>query len=147
MRRIKVTDARCVVIQAEKMASESSFLAVLLRMMILLLPSLNLVSQSDPRVAARFSTMATIILEFCGSHSAVIVEGMAFFEVLAMQQSLLPKPSSNVNYSENPLLSSIPFLLNNVAPDRHEIYSVERRHRGKGCLSSKLGVRGSVIDR
>ena len=126
------------------MSSEPSFLAVLLRLMTLLTPSLQHLKSSDPDVASRFSTMATIILECYGTHSVVITEAMAVFEVLAEQQHLLPPPSSKIQYSENPLLSCIPFLIKNITPDRPEAQPVGRWHSARGCLSSKVGFRSTL---
>ena len=126
------------------MSSEASFLAVLLRLMSFLIPSLHHLKSSDPAVAARFSTMTTIILECYGTHSAVITEAMAVFEMLASQQHLIPPPSAKIQYSENPMLSCIPFLIKNISPDRPEIQPIGRWHGAPGCLSSKIGFRATL---
>ena len=131
-------------IQEEKLSSESSFLAVLLRSMTVLIPSLHHLESSDTGTAVRFSNMATVIMEISESHPVVLAEGMAFFEVLAAHQELLPAPSPQVQYSENPLLSCIPFLIANATPEKPEIQPLGRWRGTRGGLSSLIGLRATL---
>jgi hypothetical protein len=100
------------------MTSEISFLAVLLRLMSFLVPSLGQLQSENSGVARRFSVMATIILECHGSHPTISIEAMAFFEVLSAHQAFLPSPSKHIEYSENPVFSCIPFIMKALTPDR-----------------------------
>lgn len=104
------------------MTSEISFLAVLLRLMSFLVPSLGALQADNAGVARRFSIMATVILECHGSHPVISIEAMAFFEVLAAHQQLLPPPSTHIEYAENALFSCIPFVLQTLTPDRLGMY-------------------------
>lgn len=104
--------------EAEKLISEVTFLAVLLRLMTFLLPFLHHLQAEDRDIARRFSVMATLILERHCSHQVIALESMAFFEVLAMNLQLLPPPSKRVTYSENPMFSCIPSVLATLTPNR-----------------------------
>jgi hypothetical protein len=104
------------------MTSEISFLAVLLRLMSFLVPSLGQLQSENSGVARRFSVMATIILECHGSHPLISVEALAFFEVLAANQEFLPSPSKHIEYSDNPVFSCIPFIMKSLTPDRLGIF-------------------------
>ena len=92
------------------MSSEAAFLAVLLRLMTFLLPSLRHLKEENPDIAYRFSIMGTLMLESYGSHPVVVMEAAALFESLAANQQLLPPPSRVLLYSESAILSSVPFL-------------------------------------
>lgn len=104
------------------MTSEISFLAVLLRLMSFLVPSLGHLQSENSGVARRFSIMATVILECHGSHPIISVEAMAFFEILAAHQEFLPSPSKHIEYSDNPVFSCIPFIMKSLTPDRLGIF-------------------------
>lgn len=104
--------------EAEKMTSEVSFLAVLLRFMTCYLPYVENLKEEDPNIARRLCVIATLVLELHGSHPAVFAEAMAFFEVMASYNNLLPSPAMHVLYSENVLYSCIPAILETLFPDR-----------------------------
>jgi hypothetical protein len=112
--------------------------------MTFLLPSLHNLNSSDSGIAVRFSNMASIILECQGSHPVVNTQAMAFFEVLSAHQLLLPPPSSHIHYAENPMLCCIPFIMENLRPDRPEIQPLGRWRGTQGCLSSIIGLRSTL---
>ena len=97
--------------ESEKMASEAVFLSALLRLMTIVTPHLQHFISESFDIAERFSIMGTIILERFSSHPTVLVQAMCFFEVLVKHRHLLPPPSAKVPYSENALLSCIPFAM------------------------------------
>lgn len=130
--------------ETEKIAGESSFLAVLLRLMTFLVPSLYHLDDSDPGVASRFSTMATIIMDHGGSHPVVQLEAMAFFEMLSEHQALLPPHSGGLKYFEHPILCSIPSLMANITPKRSIVLPPGVWSIPSGCLSSNLCLRGTL---
>ena len=117
---------------------------MLFRLMTFLVPFLNHLKSSDNSVAIRFSNMATLCLECYSSHPVVVTEGMAFFEVLAKHQDLLPPPSTRVHYTENPMLCCIPFLLANISPYQPEIQPKAFWRDFGGCMSSTIAVRASL---
>lgn len=96
--------------EAEKMASEVAFLAVLLRLMTFVVPYLHHLHTEDAEIAHRFLVMAALILESTSSHPVILVEAMAFFEVLAMYRDLLSSARDTV-YPEHPLSIAIPYVL------------------------------------
>jgi hypothetical protein len=112
--------------------------------MTFFLPSLHHLKSSDPGIGSRFSIMANIILEGYGHHSVVISEAMAFFEVLAAHEDIVPPLSSKLLYTENPILSCIPFLIKNMSPNQPEVQPNGRWHGPSGCRSSKIGLRATL---
>jgi hypothetical protein len=93
--------------EVEKLESEASFLAVLLRMMTFVVPFLDQLGPEKTTIALRFSIMATVILELRSNHPVVVVEAMGLFEVLALK---LPPLSSCRIHEDKAVLSCIPFL-------------------------------------
>ena len=130
--------------EAQKICYEPSFLSVLLRFMTFLIPFLYHLGDSDSGVAKRFSTMAVIIMECYGHHTVVQLEALAFFEVLATNQALLPAQCGGIKYDEYPILSCIPFLLANLNPDRSQVLSEGMHDITHGCHSSDICLRGTL---
>jgi hypothetical protein len=130
--------------EAQKITFESSFLSVLLRFMTFLTPFLYHLGDSDSGVAKRFSTMAIIIMEIYGNHSVVQLEALAFFEVLAVNQALLPAHGGGIKYGEHPILSCIPSLMANLNPDRSQVLSSGIRDVLHGCHSSDICLRATL---
>eukprot|EP00536_Pseudo-nitzschia_multiseries_P003440 jgi/Psemu1/252652/estExt_Genewise1Plus.C_530049 len=124
--------------QAQKIAHEPSFLSVILRFMTFLTPFLHHLGSYDDRIAKRFSTMAMLIVECYGNHSVVQLEALAFFEVLADNRCLLPTHGGGIKYDEHPILSCIPYLMANIAPNRSQILS-------RGILDMPHGRHSSII--
>ena len=106
--------------------AEKTFLVVLLRFMTCYLPYIENLRTEDPDIARRFCVIATLVLELQGSHPAVFAEAMAFFEVMASYNHLFPSPANYVLYSENPLFSCIPPILETLLPDRPYILAPHR---------------------
>mmetsp|Transcript_8614 Transcript_8614/g.24768 ORF Transcript_8614/g.24768 Transcript_8614/m.24768 type:complete len:2534 (-) Transcript_8614:705-8306(-) len=130
--------------ESEKLSSESSFLAALLRLMTMLVPLLHHVQATDPTASTRFSCMATIILECQNNHPAVVVEAMAFYEVLAKHPNLLPPPSPHVKYHENALLGCIPFITSVLTPARSNIHAILPHGSFEACVMSLRCVRATL---
>jgi len=130
--------------ETEKIAFESSFLSVLLRFMTFLIPSLHHLEDFDFEIARRFSTMAVIIMECRGDHPVVQFEALAFFEVLADNQDLLPVHDVGLKYDENPILSCIPSLLANITPDRLLVLPRGTQDIPQGCHSSFMCLRATI---
>ena len=128
----------------QKITFESSFLSVLLRFMTFLTPFLYHLEDSDSGIAKRFSTMAMVIIENFGSHSVVQLEALAFFEVLAVNQALLPPHGGGIKYDEHPILSCIPSLMANLTPERSTILSRGIRDVVHGCQSSDICLRATL---
>eukprot|EP00980_Cylindrotheca_fusiformis_P023610 scaffold10671_cov131-Cylindrotheca_fusiformis.AAC.8 len=126
---------RCARTQDEKLALEPCFLAVLLRLMTFLVPSLHHLQASDRDIASRFSRMTSVIVECNGRHPAVSLEALAFYELLTKYQDLLPPHSGGLKYDENPLLNCIPFLITNLTPDRAIVHPQGDWNRPIGSLS------------
>ena len=127
--------------KGEKLGAEVSLLAVLLRLMTLLVPSLHHIHSENPGIASRFSCFATLIMETIGSHPIVAVECMAFFEVLAGNQHLLPQPSRIMHHTDNPLFSAIPFCIASLKPQHPDIFAVPSWCDLSGVLLSTRGVK------
>lgn len=100
-------------LDGDKMACEVSLVTVLLRMMTHSVPHLRHMLIEHPDIGRRFAAMSALALEIHSSHPAVYVEAMAFFEVLARHREVLPSRSTHMNIEENPLHSSVPFLVRN----------------------------------
>lgn len=115
-------------------------MAVLLRLMTLLVPSLHHIHSENPGIASRFSCFATLITETSGSHPIVAVECMAFFEVLAGNQHLLPQPSRSMHRTDNPLFSAIPFCIESLKPRHPDLFAVPSWCDLSGVLLSTRGV-------
>jgi hypothetical protein len=122
--------------ESTKLAFEASFLAVMLRLMTFLTPHLWHLEEIDSSIAKRFSTMGIIIEELLGFHPVVQCEAMAFFEVLANHQALLPPHSGGIKYDEHPILSSIPFMLGNITPAQSMVLSPGMWTTNRGCQTS-----------
>lgn len=127
----------------QKIAFETSFLSVLLRFMTFLTPFLYHLGDSDPGIAKRFSTMATVIMESCGGHSVVQLEALAFFEVLAANQALLPAYGGGLKYDEHPILSCLPSLMANLTPERSLLLSSGAHDIVSGSHSSDICLRAT----
>jgi len=130
--------------EAQKISFESSFLSVILRFMTFLTPFLYHLGDSDSGIAKRFSTMATIIIECYGNHTVVQFEALAFVEVLAINQALLPAHGGGIKYDEHPILSCIPSLMANLSPDRSLVLSRGIRDVLHGCHSSDICLRATL---
>jgi hypothetical protein len=130
--------------EIEKISFESSFLSVLLRFMTFLIPSLHHLEEFDSGIARRFSTMAVIITECHGDHPVVQLEALAFFELLAGNQDLLPAHGGGLNYDEHPILSCIPSLMANITPDRLLVLSRGIQDIPQGCHSSDICLRATL---
>ena len=130
--------------ESEKLSFEPCFLAVLLRLMSFLLPSLHKLKSYDTGIASRFAKMASIIAECGGSHPTVAMESTAFFELLAEHQQLLPPHAGGLKYDEHPLLCCLPFLMNNLAPTRSLMHPLGRLDRPSGFLSCATCTRATV---
>jgi hypothetical protein len=131
--------------EAQKITFESSFLSVLLRFMTFLTPLLYHLGDSDSGIAKRFSTMAMVIIESYGNNSVVQLEALAFFEVLAVNQALLPAHGGGIKYDEHPILSCIPSLMANLSPDRSLVLSRGMHEELHGCHSSDICLRATLI--
>ena len=130
--------------EIEKISFESSFLSVLLRFMTFLVPSLHHLEEFDSGIARRFSTMAVIITECHGDHPVVQLEALAFFELLAGNQDLLPAHGGGLKYDEHPILSCIPSLMANITPDRLLVLSRGIQDIPQGCHSSDICLRATL---
>ncbi|KAG7357447.1 heat repeat-containing protein [Nitzschia inconspicua] len=130
--------------ESAKVAFEASFLAVMLRLMTFLTPFLIHLQDIDSSIAKRFSTMGIIILESMGFYPVVQCEAIAFFEVLASHQVLLPPHSGGIKYDEHPILCSIPFMLVNITPDHSRLLSPDNWSAHRGCQSSSVCLRATL---
>jgi hypothetical protein len=126
--------------EGEKMTSEVSFLVVLLRFMTCYLPYIEILKAEDPNIARRFCVIATLVLELQGSHPAVFAEAMAFFEVMASNSHLLPPPAMQVLYSENPLYSCIPRILETLVPHRSGVLAPHGGYSTSSCAMSRAAI-------
>ena len=106
----------------DKLCSEASFVAVLLRLMTFVTPLLAKLDGKDKEVGVRFSRMATLATECLGAHPTVKVEAMAFHEVLSEHQYLLPVHAEGVKYDEHPLLACIPMLMESIKPIKYTVH-------------------------
>jgi hypothetical protein len=113
--------------------------------MTFLLPSLHHLGSFDSGIAARFSKMATLIIECSGSHPMVDIEALAFYEVLSKHRQLLPPHSGGLKYDENPLLCCIPFLMNNLTPDRSLVHPIGGSNRPSSDLTCTQRLKGTLI--
>ncbi len=102
----------------EKLSIEVSFVAVLLRLMTFLTPSLSRLEGIDQQVAMRFSRLAMLATESLGAHPIVKIEAMAFYEVMSQHQYLLPPHADGVKYEEHAILSCIPMVMESISPRR-----------------------------
>jgi hypothetical protein len=130
--------------EAQKITFESSFLSVLLRFMTFLTPYLYHLGDSDSGIAKRFSTMAMVIIESYGDNSVVQLEALAFFEILAVNQALLPAHGGGIKCDEHPILSCIPSLMANLSPDRSLVLSRGIHEELHGCHSSDICLRATL---
>jgi hypothetical protein len=114
---------------SERLACEVTFVVALLRLMTFLLPFIHHLNEEDCNIAGRFVVQAAITLEKFGSHSAVFVEAMAFFELCGSHQQLLPPISHRVSYTENAVVACFPSMISVLAPDHPSAF-------GRGVLFS-----------
>lgn len=127
------------------MAAEASFLAVLLRLMSFMVPSLHLLASYEPDAGERLSAMGQMMLEAFGDHPVVFTEAMAFFEQLSLHTSLLPHPAAFLRPSEDYLTSCLPYLFQALTPD-HPVLLADRNWLSRpGILSSIRGSRVAVL--
>jgi hypothetical protein len=127
-----------------KLSSEASFVAVLLRLMTYMTPSISRLEGLDKDVAMRFSKMATLATECLGSHPTVKLEAMAFHEVLSQHQFLLPEHTGGVKYDEHAVLSCIPMLMDSIAPRRLAIHPDDEISLPKCGMGSQDCLRGAL---
>ena len=128
------------------MAAEASFLAVLLRLMTFMVPSLHLLVSYKPGAGERLSAMAQMMLEAFGDHPVVFTEAMAFFEQLALHRSLLlPPPASFLHPSEDYLTACLPYLFQALTPDDPVLLADRTWLSRAGILSSVRGARVAVL--
>jgi hypothetical protein len=130
--------------ESAKVVFEVSFVAVLLRLMTFLTPFLHHLRGIDSSVAKRLSTMGAIIAESLGQHPVVQCEAMAFFEVLASHQELLPPHCGGTKYDEHPILCSIPFMMVNITPYQTSVLSPGIWTAPRGCQSSTFALRTTL---
>ena len=109
--------------ESQKVAAEDAFLAVTLRLMAFVTPYLKLLSSEDDTVLSRFCVMTKLIMEKNGDHPSVAAEGLAFYETMAYQANLLPKPSSHVPIVDDLRFASTPFICKILAPDPPSKYA------------------------
>ncbi|GAX24402.1 hypothetical protein FisN_4Lh537 [Fistulifera solaris] len=126
--------------EGERMTSEVSFLVVLLRFMTCYVPYIENLKAEDPNIARRFCVIATLVLELQGSHPAVFAEAMAFFEVMASNTHLLPSPAMHVLYSENPLFSCIPRILETLVPHRYGVLAPHGGYLTSSCAMPRAAI-------
>ena len=122
--------------QKEKLEFEPSFLSVVLRLMTFIAPSLHHAVSFDSTVGKRLCMMASVILGKHGCHPAVAAEAMAFFEVMALYPELLPAPSHRIMYSDNPVLSCIPYAMEGLTPARPDAFELPSWVSPVGCQRS-----------
>ena len=103
--------------------AEKTFLVVLLRFMTCYLPYIENLRTEDPDIARRFCVIATLVLELQGSHPAVFAEAMAFFEVMASYNHLVPFPCKLRLVFRKPAVLLHPSNPRNATP-RSSIYFV-----------------------
>jgi len=99
----------------DKLTTEVSFVAVLLRLMTFLTPKLSHLHGVDDEVALRFARMSALAIECFGSHPTVRLEAMAFHEILSQHQHLLPAHAGGVKYDEHAVLRCIPILMESIS--------------------------------
>lgn len=128
----------------EKLASEASFVAVLLRLMTYMTPSISLLEGLDKEVATRFSKMAILATECLGAHPTVKLEAMAFHEVLSQHQYLLPVHDEGIRYAEHGVLSCIPILMDSIAPRRLTVHPDDSSSCPKCGMGSQDSLRGAL---
>ena len=121
-----------------KLATEASFLSVLLRTMSFLTPYIGVLADVDAGIADRFMRMAMMVVEEHGSHPVVLSEGLAFFEILSKNSSLL-------GLSEHALSSCAPFVLECLKPNLLQLHAVESWNSLVGTLSSPQALRVGVV--
>jgi hypothetical protein len=113
--------------------------------MTFLIPSLHHLQSFDSAVLSRFSRMASVIVQCGGSHPTVSVEALAFYELSAKYQELLPPHSGGLKYDEHPVLCCIPFLMTNLTPDRALVHPGGDWNRPTGVLSCAHRLRATLI--
>ena len=129
--------------EAEKMATETAFLAVLLRLMTLFLPYTRHLTTENPDIARRFCTMVALTLESHASHPVVFLEAMTFYEVAESHQELLPSPAKHVLFSENPVFTCVPAIMAMLSPDRPSTWANESLTASS--IASVRGVRAAAL--
>ena len=112
--------------------------------MTFLVPYLQHLESVDSGIAVRFSRMATLIMECCSSHPVVQMEVMAFYEMLAAHQRLLPAHTGGIKYDEHPVLCCVPFLMSNIGPSRIVDHPSGHWNRSRGSLSSSSCLRATL---
>lgn len=125
--------------EVEKMSTEVAFLSSLLRFMSFLAPCLHHLKDEDSDIAQRFVLMARVVLEHYGSHPAVNVEAMAFFEVIVSHRNLLPQPWKNVNYTESPVFAVVPSVMSALEPLPPDL--LKAGEWDSSCLPSSMNMR------
>lgn len=127
--------------QGEKLEREASFLAVLLRLMTYLIPSLRHLESTDPSVATRFGCMAALILECFQAHPVVFMEGMAFYELMiARQQLSVTQHLPDRPIRENPISPVMPFVLSGITPELPQSFFDLEGYGNNGCLESPSAI-------
>jgi hypothetical protein len=104
--------------EAERMAYEIAFLAVLIRLMTFLVPHLRHLRCDDFDTCRRFLLMTSMVLEEHGSHPAIVIEAMAFYEVVSDNLRLLPNMSAQPEYLESSAFSIVQNALCYLKPQR-----------------------------
>ena len=66
---------------------------------------------------------------------------MAFFEVLAKNQHILPPISTKMIHSDNPIFCCIPYCFASLKPSYADVFMVPKYEK-LGCLPSPLGFLG-----
>lgn len=99
---------------AEKLSEEIAFLSVILRMMTCLIPYL------EGATLSMFVQMASVITEGAGRHPIVLVEALAFFEVVYKQQdamnTMLKRISNEVIRMATPIPQTVLASCTSVVP-------------------------------
>ena len=128
----------------DRLTTEVSFVAVLLRLMTFLTPKLCHMDGVDERVALRFARMSSLAVECFGSHPTVRLEAMAFHEVLSQHQHLLPAHEGGVKYEEHAVLCCIPMLMESISPRKFVIHLDMNPSSPRAGMVSRKSLRAAV---
>ena len=128
----------------DKLTTEVSFVAVLLRLMTFLTPKLSQLDGVDEGVALRFARMSSLAVECLGSHPTVRLEAMAFHEVLSQHQHLLPAHEGGLKYDEHAVLCCIPMLMESISPRAFVVHVDMNPSRPRAGMASRKSLRAAV---
>lgn len=128
----------------DKLSTEISFVAVLLRLMTFMTPKLSRLEGLEEGVALRFARMSSLAIECFGSHPTVRLEALAFHELLSQHQHLLPAHTGGVNFDEHAVLRCIPILMDSISPRQSILHEDDDHSNPRAGMISRKSLRAAV---